>query len=49
MLILSGQELALYLLESGAYVNSLNASGCTPLFFAVEGLHKGLCHVRVYY
>ncbi|KAL5484044.1 hypothetical protein EMCRGX_G020475 [Ephydatia muelleri] len=39
-------DLAQYLLENGASVNCLNSSGCTPpLFCAVDGLHKSLCHL----
>ncbi|XP_070560695.1 uncharacterized protein [Ptychodera flava] len=40
-------RLVLYLLESGAYIDSKNTNGGTPFFCAVEGLSKGISQLLV--
>ena len=40
------QEVAEYLLQHKADVNSTNLSGATPLFLAVESIHKEMCQVK---
>ena len=40
------QEVAEYLLQHKADVNGTNLSGATPLFLAVESIHKEMCQVK---
>ncbi|XP_065918752.1 ankyrin-1-like [Dysidea avara] len=38
-------EVAEYLLQNNAGVNSVNMVGCTPLFLAAESIHKDMCQL----
>lgn len=39
------QDLALLLLEGGSDINAKNNLGCSPVYMAIEGLHRRICHV----
>ena len=41
------QEIVVHLLENGANIDMKNSYKQTPLFSAIEGLHKEVAHVSV--
>lgn len=43
------QDIALYLLEKGAHLDTRNVVGATPFYGAVESLNRGLSQVSKTY
>ncbi|PVD34056.1 hypothetical protein C0Q70_05318 [Pomacea canaliculata] len=40
-------DLALLLLEGGSDINAKNNLGCSPVYMAIEGLHRRICHLLI--
>ncbi|XP_074660681.1 uncharacterized protein LOC141913126 [Tubulanus polymorphus] len=40
-------NIVLFLLENGANIDARNSFRCTPLFGAIEGLHRDICHLLI--